>query len=69
MNSVRELNNPIILKLLKEHDELTLDQVSQRKALQRRILFLMTSIKLYELENERFCMSICNKHLRHTASS
>lgn len=60
MNSVRELNNPIILKLLKEHDELTLDQVSQRKALQRRILFLMTSIKLYELENESLCMSICN---------
>jgi hypothetical protein len=53
MSEIREQNNPLIMKLLREHDSLGLDQVTERKELQRRILFLMTTIKMHELEQAR----------------
>ena len=53
MSEIREQNNPLITKLLREHDSLGLDQVTERKELQRRILFLMTTIKMHELEQAR----------------
>ena len=53
MSGIRQQNNPLILKLLREHDALDADQWEERKALQRRILFLMTTIKLHELEIAR----------------
>jgi len=39
MSPIREHYNPIISKLLREHDRLTHDQVEERKRFQRRILF------------------------------
>lgn len=53
MSPIRQQHNPLILKLLREHDSLNPDQLQERQALQRRILFLMTTIKLNELEEER----------------
>jgi hypothetical protein len=50
MSPVREHYNPIITKLLREHDSLPHDQVSERKSFQRKILFLMNAIKMEELE-------------------
>ena len=50
MSLIRELSNPLILDLLKLHDELPNEEIDQRKLIQRRIIFLMTTIKLYELE-------------------
>lgn len=52
MSPIREQHNPLILKLLREHDSLGHDQQQERKSLQRRILFLMTTIKLHERETE-----------------
>ena len=52
MSSIRQQNNPLILRLLREHDSLGMEQHQERQALQRRILFLMTTIKLHELEEE-----------------
>jgi len=51
MSPVRELYNPVITKLLREHDSLPLDQVEERKSFQRRILFLMNTIKFAEFED------------------
>jgi hypothetical protein len=48
MSPVREHYNPIITSLLKEHDRLPHDQVEARKSFQRRILFLMATIKMEE---------------------
>jgi len=48
MSPVREHYNPIITSLLKEHDRLPHDQVEARTSFQRRILFLMTTIKMEE---------------------
>ncbi len=53
MSFIREKNNPLIQQLLQEHDRLSLDRHVERQALQRRILFLMTTIKMHELEEER----------------
>jgi hypothetical protein len=53
MSPIRQQNNPLILKLLREHDSLGVEQRQERQALRRRILFLMTTIKLHELEEER----------------
>jgi hypothetical protein len=50
MSPVREHYNPIITKLLREHDSLTHDNISERKSFQRQILFLMAQIKIEELE-------------------
>ncbi|MBU3620684.1 hypothetical protein [Polynucleobacter sp. CS-Odin-A6] len=50
MSLVREHYNPIITKLLREHDSLPHDQISERKSVQRKILFLMSGIKMDELE-------------------
>lgn len=50
MSPVREHYNPIITKLLREHDSLAHDNVCERKSFQRQILFLMTAIKMEELE-------------------
>jgi hypothetical protein len=51
MSPVREHYNPIITKLLREHDSLPHDNVSERKSFQRKILFLMAKIKIEELES------------------
>lgn len=50
MSPVREHYNPIITKLLREHDSLSHDKISERKSFQRKILFLMSAIKMEELE-------------------
>ena len=50
MSPVREHYNPIITQLLCEHDRLTHENVAERKNFQRRILFLMTTIKMEEFE-------------------
>ncbi len=50
MSPVREHYNPIIIKLLREHDRLPDENVAERKCFQRQILFLMNTIKLDELE-------------------
>jgi hypothetical protein len=50
MSPVRELYNPVITKLMREHDQLGHDQVEERKSFQRRILFLMSTIKFSEYE-------------------
>ena len=51
MSPVRELYNPVITKLLREHDRLSHDQAEERKSFQRRILFLMNTIKFAEYED------------------
>jgi hypothetical protein len=51
MSPVREQYNPIICKLLREHDRLPHDKVEERKSFQRRILFLMTTIKMEEFSD------------------
>jgi len=51
MSPIREHYNPIISKLLREHDRLTHDQVEERKRFQRRILFLMSTIKMEEFSD------------------
>jgi hypothetical protein len=53
MSFIRQQNNPLIIKLLREHDSLGPEQQQARQSIQRRILFLMTTIKLHELEAER----------------
>lgn len=50
MSPVREHYNPIITKLLREHDQLPIDKTEERKGFQRRILFLMSAIKFEEFE-------------------
>ncbi len=50
MSPVREQYNPVITQLLREHDQLGHDQVEERKSFQRRILFLMNTIKFSEFE-------------------
>ncbi|MBU3587041.1 MULTISPECIES: hypothetical protein [Polynucleobacter] len=50
MSPVREHYNPIITKLLREHDRLPHENVAERKSFQRQILFLMNAIKLDEFE-------------------
>jgi hypothetical protein len=51
MSPVRELYNPAIIKLLREHDQLPHDKLEERKSFQRRILFLMNAIKYAEFED------------------
>ncbi len=51
MSPIREFYNPIITNLLREHDRLPHDKVEERKSFQRRILFLMTTIKVEEFSN------------------
>ena len=51
MSPVRELYNPAITKLLREHDQLPHDKLEERKSFQRRILFLMNAIKYAEFED------------------
>ncbi len=50
MSPVREHYNPLITKLLREHDRLPHDCIEERKCFQRRIIFLMNTIKLEEFE-------------------
>ena len=51
MSPVREHYNPIITQLLREHDRLPHENVAERKNFQRRIMFLMTTIKMEEFED------------------
>ena len=51
MSPVREHYNPIITKLLREHDHLPHENVTERKNFQRRILLLMTTIKMEGFED------------------
>jgi hypothetical protein len=51
MSPVREQYNPVITKLMREHDQLGHDQVEERKCFQRRILFLMSTITYTEFED------------------
>lgn len=51
MSPVRDHYNPIITKLLREHDRLPHDKINERKSIQRRILFLMTTIKMEEFSD------------------
>ena len=48
MSPVRDRFNPVIAKLLREHDQLPHEQVQERKYFQRRILFLMNTITFEE---------------------
>jgi len=41
----------MITNLLREHDRLPHENVTERKKFQRRILFLMTTIKMEEFED------------------
>ena len=50
MSPVREHYNPVITQLLREHDRLPHDKITERKSFQRQILFLMNTIKLEEFE-------------------
>ena len=50
MSPARAHYNPVITKLLREHDRLPYDNVVERKSFQRQILFLMNAIKLEEFE-------------------
>jgi hypothetical protein len=50
MSPVREHYNPIITQLLREHNRLPHENVTERKNFQRRILFLMATIKIEEFE-------------------
>jgi hypothetical protein len=52
MSPVREHYNPVITQLLREHDQLPQENVVERKSFQRRILFLMTTIKMDEFEQK-----------------
>ena len=53
MSVTRMQNNPVIQQLLREHDALDISHTEERMTIQRRILFLMTTIKMQELEEER----------------
>ncbi|MDO8713505.1 MAG: hypothetical protein Q7K13_03370 [Polynucleobacter sp.] len=50
MSPVREYYNPEIINLLREHDRLSHNNINERKSFQRRILFLMDTIKVQEFE-------------------
>ena len=50
MSQARNLFNPVITNLLRQHDSLSLEQTQERKSFQRQILFLMNAIKLEEFE-------------------
>ncbi len=50
MSPVREHYNPLITKLLREHDRLPHDSINERKSFQRKIIFLMNTIKFEEYE-------------------
>ena len=50
MSPARAHYNPVITKLLREHDRLPHDNVVERKSFQRQIIFLMNAIKLEEFE-------------------
>ena len=49
MSPARNIYNPIIMKLLKEHDLIPDNQVDERNLIKRRILFLMSTVKSFEL--------------------
>jgi hypothetical protein len=51
MSDIREHYNPTIIKLLRAHDNLAHDKISERKSFQRQILFLMNAIKAVEFES------------------
>ncbi|BDX22119.1 hypothetical protein TUM22923_14400 [Polynucleobacter sp. TUM22923] len=50
MSPIRAFYNPVITQLLRQHDQLDHENAVERKSIQRRILFLMDSIKFQELE-------------------
>ena len=45
---MREQLRPLIIQLLREHDALPYDNYAGRNCLQRKLLFLMETIKLDE---------------------
>jgi hypothetical protein len=49
MSPARTQYNPIIKRLLKEHDELSEDKIYERNQLQRKLLFLMSTVKYLEI--------------------
>jgi hypothetical protein len=49
MSPARNIYNPIIVRLLKEHDSTPDDQIELRNSIKRRILFLMSTVKSFEL--------------------
>lgn len=51
MSEIRLKYNPTITKLLREHDSLPYENLSERMNLQRKILHLMTTVKLMELQS------------------
>lgn len=51
MSEIRLKYNPTITQLLREHDRLPYENLSERMSLQRKILHLMNTVKLLELEN------------------
>lgn len=51
MSPVREHYNPLITKLLREHDRLPHDCIAERKGYQRKIIFMMNTIKFEEYES------------------
>lgn len=51
MSPVRKHYNPLITKLLHEHDQLSHENIEERKSFQRKIIFLMNTIKFEEYES------------------
>jgi len=49
MSPARIQYNPIIQRLLREHDALPVHHVNERNQLQRRLLFLMSTVKYLEM--------------------
>jgi len=49
MSVIRKHYNPMIINLLKQHDQLPFENTSERNKIKRQILFLMTTVKMAEL--------------------
>lgn len=49
MSPAREKYTPIIVKLLKQHDSLPIEMTSERRAIQRELLRLMSTVKSLEM--------------------
>ena len=50
MSAAREKYNPIILKLLRQHDALPIEMMSERNAIQRQLLHIMSTVKCLEID-------------------
>lgn len=49
MSVIRKHFNPMIIDLLRQHDQLPFESTDERNKIKRQILFLMTTVKMTEL--------------------